>query len=86
MRPLATDKDAQLVDVRTQPEWLYADLDKEFAKSSWHLFPEMTVNPGFVRELRAMLDPSIPSSSYLAAEAGALQPRKRPSQRVLSSL
>jgi hypothetical protein len=63
-----------------------ADLDKQFAKGSWHLFPEMNVNLGLARELRAMLDPSIPSSSSLAAEAGALQPRKRPSQRVLSSL
>ncbi|MGY4256652.1 rhodanese-related sulfurtransferase [Bradyrhizobium sp. USDA 4516] len=56
---LADDKTTQLVDVRTQPEWLYvgepdlADIGKAVAKISWHVFPEMRVNPDFLDRLRA---------------------------------
>ena len=79
---LATDKDAQLVDVRTQPEWLYvgkpvlADLDKQLAKISWHLSPEMNVNPGFVRELRAMPDPQHPGRIHLSQGSRSLAAAK----------
>lgn len=56
---LGGDKATQLVDVRTQPEWLYvgepdlADLGKAVARISWHVFPEMRVNPEFLDRLRA---------------------------------
>lgn len=63
---LAGDKTAQLVDVRTQPEWLYVgepdieDLGKAVAKISWHIFPEMSVNPDFLDRLRATFHPTQP--------------------------
>ncbi|WP_249137933.1 rhodanese-like domain-containing protein [Bradyrhizobium canariense] len=58
---LGSDKSAQLVDVRTEPEWLYvgepllADMGKELVKISWHVFPEMNVNVEFVPELRSAM-------------------------------
>ncbi|WP_271669723.1 rhodanese-like domain-containing protein [Bradyrhizobium sp. CCBAU 51627] len=63
---LAADKHARLVDVRTEPEWAYvgvpdlADLGKAVAKISWHVFPEMRVNPEFIGKLKATYDPANP--------------------------
>jgi hypothetical protein len=42
---LATEQQAQLVNVRTQPEWLYvgkpvlADMAKDVIKISWQVLP-----------------------------------------------
>ena len=60
---LAAEKEARLVDVRTQPEWLYvgepvlADMGKRIVKVSWHVFPEMNVNANFVSELLSATTP-----------------------------
>lgn len=54
---------AKLVDVRTVPEWLYVgepdvtSAGKLLLKMSWHVFPEMTVNDRFTRELKAAVSP-----------------------------
>jgi len=56
---LATLPRAVLVDVRTQAEWSYVGLPdlgsiaKPVHKLSWQVFPEMTVNPGFVDGIKA---------------------------------
>ncbi len=50
---------AKLVDVRTEPEWLYVGepdivgTSKPLLKICWHVFPAMTVNEGFIDQLRA---------------------------------
>lgn len=54
---LLTQPDAQLIDVRTEPEWRYvgepdiAATGKSLVKISWHVFPDMTVNNAFIEEL-----------------------------------
>ena len=55
---LQDDKTAQLVDVRTDAEWMYVglpDLDaaqKEPVLIQWQLFPSGQVNAGFMDQLR----------------------------------
>ena len=55
---LREDKQAQLVDVRTDAEWNYvglADLSaaaKQPALIAWQVFPKMEVNAAFVDQLR----------------------------------
>ncbi|WP_298724181.1 rhodanese-like domain-containing protein [uncultured Ferrovibrio sp.] len=56
---LANDPTAQLIDVRTQPEWSFVgtpDLGKLGKRPlfvSWQVYPEMSVNPRFAEELSA---------------------------------
>ncbi|WP_341703386.1 rhodanese-like domain-containing protein [Ferrovibrio sp.] len=56
---LASDPDAQLIDVRTQPEWSFVGvpdlgrLGKRTVFVSWQMYPDMSVNPRFSEELRA---------------------------------
>jgi len=64
---LAADRNAQLVDVRTDAEWQYVGipdlrpLGKQAVLVSWQYFPSGNVNASFVEELRdAGLDPSQP--------------------------
>jgi rhodanese-related sulfurtransferase len=58
---------AQLIDVRTQPEWMFAGLPdlrsigKEVATVSWKFYPSFTLNPDFVSQLEAAVpDKSAP--------------------------
>ncbi len=50
---LAEDKQAQLVDVRTRPEWMFvglpdlSSLDKKVQLQSWQVFPAMEVDGNF---------------------------------------
>jgi rhodanese-related sulfurtransferase len=62
---LAADRNAQLVDVRTDAEWQYVGipdlrpLGKQAVLVSWQYFPSGNVNASFVEELRdAGLEPS----------------------------
>lgn len=54
---LSREKDALLVDVRTVPEWQFvgtpdlSSIEKETICVSWQSYPEMDVNPGFIREI-----------------------------------
>ena len=64
-KALKDDPQAQLVDVRTNAEWMYvgipdlSEAGKQPLPISWQLFPTMQVNQGFVEQLRhAGLDPS----------------------------
>ena len=60
---LAEVGSARLVDVRTEPEWSYVgvpvldELGKTVFNNSWHVFPEMKVNDGFVDELCRFVGP-----------------------------
>lgn len=73
---LAADSAAQLVDVRTQPEWSFVGvpdlsrLGKRPVFVSWQLYPEMTVNPRFADELRGQgIKPGQPL--YFLCRSGA---------------
>lgn len=54
-----SDPKTVLVDVRTQPEWIYVGLPaldqagKQTVCVSWQVYPAMTQNPGFAAELVA---------------------------------
>ena len=56
---LSTDKDAVLVDVRTDAEWLFvglpdlATIGKEPVKIAWQTYPGMALNPRFVDAVKA---------------------------------
>ncbi|HEX6957169.1 MAG TPA: rhodanese-like domain-containing protein [Ferrovibrio sp.] len=55
---LSNDPNAQLIDVRTQPEWTFVGmpdlgrLGKRTLFVSWQLYPEMSPNPRFIDDLR----------------------------------
>jgi rhodanese-related sulfurtransferase len=54
---LTEDKSAQLVDVRTRPEWMFVGLpdlssvDRRPVLQSWQVFPAMEVDGNFVAEI-----------------------------------
>ena len=73
---LLRDPDAQLVDVRTQPEWAFVGLpdlseaDKQPVLIPWQVYPTMQVNPGFAAQLReAGLKPE--AKLYFLCRSGA---------------
>jgi rhodanese-related sulfurtransferase len=51
---LRSESAAQLIDVRTQPEWSFVgvpdlhSIGKQAARLSWQVYPAMQVNSGFV--------------------------------------
>ncbi len=56
---LAADRNARLIDVRTQAEWIYvgvpdlAPLERQPLLISWQVFPAMTRNDAFAGQLAA---------------------------------
>ncbi|MBD3669161.1 MAG: rhodanese-like domain-containing protein, partial [Gammaproteobacteria bacterium] len=62
--------DAELVDVRTRPEWGYVgtvDLDAIGRKPifiEWLQYPAMSVNPAFAAQLLEHLNGEVPSKLY----------------------
>jgi rhodanese-related sulfurtransferase len=73
---LGNDKAAQLVDVRTKPEWAFVgvpDLARHGKKPvllAWQDYPAMQVNPNFAAELaRAVPDRNAPL--YFLCRSGA---------------
>jgi len=58
---LKSDAAAQLVDVRTQPEWSFAglpnlaELNKKTITLSWKLYPTFERNPQFIQQLQALV-------------------------------
>lgn len=66
-KALADDSEAQLVDVRTIPEWNFsgrpnlASLGKTLHMISWKLYPSMELNSAFVSQLQnAVADTDTP--------------------------
>ncbi len=59
---LAQDKDAQLVDVRTEAEWAYvglpdlSPLSRQVLLCEWQAFPTMEINPQFTAQVAAQLE------------------------------
>ncbi len=83
---LLRDRDAQLVDVRTQPEWTFvgvpdlAEAGKQPVLIPWQVYPTMQVNSSFADHLRqAGIKPESKlyficrSGGRSAAAAGAAQ-------------
>jgi len=56
---LAADKDAVLIDVRTDAEWNFVGLPdlmalgKQVVLIPWQMYPSMQVNGGFAEDLQA---------------------------------
>lgn len=54
---LSKEKDAVLIDVRTEPEWFFvgtpdlSSIGKRTLKLSWAVFPSMSQNPDFVKAI-----------------------------------
>lgn len=54
---LGKNPDARLVDVRTQPEWVFvgipdlSSLGRKLTLVSWQVFPQMQVDPDFVAKV-----------------------------------
>ena len=64
---LATNANAQLIDVRTQPEWVFvgipdiSTLNKRTHGLSWKMWPTMEQNSDFAAQLQAAVtDPDAP--------------------------
>jgi rhodanese-related sulfurtransferase len=59
---LAADKQAQLVDVRTRPEWMFvgipdlSSLGKKVQLQSWQIFPAMEVDANFGATVSQQID------------------------------
>lgn len=72
---LVSDSKAQLVDVRTQPEWAFVGvstldaLGKKTHCLSWKLYPTMEVNTGFINQLNAAV-PDKTASLYFLCKTG----------------
>ena len=55
---LKNNKSSLLIDVRSEAEWTYVgvtdlrDINKKAATIEWKSFPNMTINPNFVNEVR----------------------------------
>ena len=72
--------DAVLVDVRTLPELVYVGRVPAAAAVEWQQYPDMTINPNFIEQLRQVANPDSPvfficrsggRSHYAAAAAAA---------------
>ena len=59
---LDTDQNAQLVDVRTVPEWQFvgvpdlSGINKEVIAMEWQHYPEMQINTGFAGDVSDRLE------------------------------
>ncbi|MEM8799780.1 MAG: rhodanese-like domain-containing protein [Pseudomonadota bacterium] len=84
-RAMQSDKEAQLVDVRTLPEWQFVgtpdltDLGREAHLIAWQVYPSMGLNSGFVNAVKEVVsDPETPifflcrSGARSAAAAAAM--------------
>ena len=55
---LKSDKTSILIDVRSQAEWAYvgvtdlASINKNAAMIEWKSFPDMTINPNFIKQVK----------------------------------
>lgn len=74
---LRDNKDAVLVDVRTQAEWSFVgvadltDMGKQPLLIQWMTLPAMQPNPDFLDGLEKQLDGAAPSKIYFLCRSGA---------------
>ena len=74
---LESNPDAQLVDVRTRPEWSFvgipdlSSLNRQAVLIEWRQFPSMSVNPNFAEDVLAALGGALPDTLYFICRSGA---------------
>lgn len=74
---LKNDPNAVLLDVRTKAEWSFvgkpdlSSLGRSVILIEWSRFPDMSVNPRFVEDVKEALDGSIPSKIFFICRSGA---------------
>lgn len=74
---LAEDPDAQLIDVRTQPEWAFvgvpelAELGRQAVLIEWRQYPTMGINSDFTEQVKTALGGSFPSQLFFICRSGA---------------
>ncbi len=74
---LQQDPTAQLVDVRTRPEWTFVGipdltpLDREAILAEWRSFPHMSVAEGFADALLDRLAEAPPRQLFFICRSGA---------------
>lgn len=73
---LSDDPSARLIDVRTRAEWGFvgvpdvSELGHETLFIEWAAWPDMSLNPRFVEEVRAALGPDTPSTMLFLCRSG----------------
>lgn len=74
---LEKDPEAVLIDVRTKAEWCFvgkpdlSSLGRSILQIEWCEYPDMSVNPRFVEEVKKLLDGSHPSAVFFICRSGA---------------
>lgn len=74
---LEQDPNAVIIDVRTKAEWSFVGkpdlsrLDRSVILIEWARYPDMSINPRFVEEVRTALGGSTPSRLFLLCRSGA---------------
>lgn len=72
---LQADKTAQLIDVRSAPEWAFAglpnldNLGKQTVTLSWKFYPNFDLNPDFIAKLEAQ-HPNKSAPLYFLCKTG----------------
>ena len=74
---LEAEPSAQLIDVRTRPEWSFVGvpdlgpLGRRAILAEWRMFPDMQVNPRFVENLEAEFGLTPPGPLYFLCRSGS---------------
>lgn len=74
---LEGDPDAQLVDVRTRPEWTFVGipdlsaLGRQTILTEWRRFPDMSVDPAFAETLLDSMSDAPASQLFFLCRSGA---------------
>lgn len=74
---LVKEPGAQLVDVRTQPEWSFvgvpdlASVGRKTVLLSWQVYPQMAVDPDFAIKLKAKLPGDVAAPLLFLCRSGA---------------
>ncbi|MHA3979521.1 rhodanese-like domain-containing protein [Halovulum sp. GXIMD14794] len=74
---LEADSTAQLVDVRTRPEWSFVGvpdlsaLDRQVVLAEWRRYPDMQVSPDFAEQVLSAFGESTPRQIFFICRSGA---------------
>lgn len=74
---LVKEPGAQLVDVRTQPEWSFVgvpdlgSLGRKAILQAWQVYPQMAIDPEFVAKLKARLSGAPATPVLFLCRSGA---------------
>jgi rhodanese-related sulfurtransferase len=73
---LASDPTAQLIDVRTQPEWAFvgvpelSSIGKRVGFISWQVFPQMNVDPMFAEKVAGLVGANKDTPLFFLCRSG----------------